>query len=176
MNRTTLVLATSLALLGCANASKDSTTAPTTGTPTTGSTDGAATTGNIIEVATAAGKFNTLATALKAAGLIETLQGPGPFTVFAPTDEAFAKLPPGALDKLLADPKQLEAVLLLHVVSGKVMAADVAGMTEATAMSGGKLPIDASNGVKIGAATVTTADVAASNGVIHIIDTVLLPG
>ncbi|MEM6993975.1 MAG: fasciclin domain-containing protein [Myxococcota bacterium] len=129
----------------------------------------------MVEVAVAAGSFNTLAQALTAADLVDTLQGEGPFTVFAPTDEAFAALPEGALDKLLADPAALKNVLLLHVVSGKVMAADVAGISEATAMSGGTLPIDTSAGVKIGAATVTQADVLASNGVIHVIDTVLLP-
>lgn len=130
---------------------------------------------NIVEVAVAAGSFTTLATALEAAGLVETLQGPGPFTVFAPTDEAFAALPEGALDALLADPEALKKVLLAHVVSGEVKAADVGGMSEATAMSGDVLPIDVSEGVKIGAATVTQADVMASNGVIHVIDTVILP-
>ncbi|MEM9462236.1 MAG: fasciclin domain-containing protein [Myxococcota bacterium] len=129
----------------------------------------------MVDVAVEAGQFETLAAALDAAGLVETLQGPGPFTVFAPTDEAFAKLPAGALDGLLAEPEKLKGVLLLHVVEGKVMAADVAGLKEATAISGGTLPIDTSNGVKVGAATVVTTDIEASNGVIHVIDTVLLP-
>jgi uncharacterized surface protein with fasciclin (FAS1) repeats len=154
----------------CATTSKD---APAVAEPTT--TEPAPSAKNIVDVAVEAGKFTTLAKALAAAGLVETLQGPGPFTVFAPTDEAFAKLPAGALDQLLANPEQLKAVLLLHVVSGKVMASDVATLTEATAMSGGKLPIDTRDGVKVGAATVISADVEASNGVIHVIDTVLLP-
>ncbi len=174
MLRFNIVLTSALLCFGCSAANKDTATAKPSGDqPSTADADAP---GNVVDVAVGAGQFTTLATALTAAGLVETLQGPGPFTVFAPTDAAFAKLPPGALDKLLADPEQLKAVLLLHVVSGKVMAADVAGLTEATAMSGGKLPIDTSNGVKIGGATVTTADVPASNGVIHIIDTVLLPG
>lgn len=130
---------------------------------------------NIVEVAVAAGSFETLATALEAAGLVETLQGEGPFTVFAPTDAAFAALPEGALDELLANPEKLKAVLLLHVVDGKVTANDVAGISEAKALSGGTLAIDTSDGVKVGNATVTQADVMASNGVIHVIDTVLLP-
>jgi len=130
----------------------------------------------IVEVAVAAGSFNTLAAALEAADLVDTLQGPGPFTVFAPTDEAFAALPEGALDGLLADPEALKKVLLAHVVEGKVMAADVGGLSSATAVSGDVLPIDTSNGVMIGKATVTQADIAASNGVIHVIDTVILPG
>jgi uncharacterized surface protein with fasciclin (FAS1) repeats len=131
---------------------------------------------NIVEVAVEAGKFNTLATALEAADLVETLQGPGPFTVFAPTDEAFAALPEGALEGLLAEPEELKAVLLLHVVQGKVMASDVVNLEAATAVSGGTLAIDTSDGVKVGAATVVTTDIEASNGVIHVIDTVLLPG
>lgn len=158
---------------GCASTSKDA--APATETPAIDEAAPAQAAGTIVDVAVDAGQFKTLAAALEAAGLVETLQGPGPFTVFAPTDEAFAKLPAGALEDLLANPEQLEAVLLLHVVSGQVMAADVAGLSEATAMSGGILPIDTSNGVKIGAATVIKADVPASNGVIHVIDTVLLP-
>jgi len=175
MSSRPLILASLLLSIGCTAASKDAT--PATETPAQDASNAnAKAPGNIVDVAVNAGQFKTLAAALTAAGLVETLQGPGPFTVFAPTDNAFAKLPPGALDKLLADPAQLKAVLLLHVVSGKVMAADVAGLDEATAMSGGKLPIDTSNGVKIGGAVVTTADVEASNGVIHIIDTVLLPG
>ncbi|MCE9579775.1 MAG: fasciclin domain-containing protein [Deltaproteobacteria bacterium] len=131
--------------------------------------------GDIVDVAVGAGSFNTLVTAIKAAGLVETLKGPGPFTVFAPTDEAFAKLPPGALDALLADKGKLTAVLTYHVVAGKVMAADAAKLTSAKSVQGGELTIDASNGVKVGGATVIKADIEASNGVIHVIDTVLLP-
>lgn len=129
----------------------------------------------IVDVAVSAGKFNTLATALKAAGLVDTLKGQGPFTVFAPTDEAFAKLPAGTVESLLADKDKLTAILTYHVVSGKVMAADVVKLSSATTLSGKEVAIDASNGVKVGPANVTTADVGASNGVIHIIDTVLIP-
>ena len=165
--------------LGCASTSKDApseTPAPAATDEATSAEDAAPeATKNIVEVAVEAGQFSTLATALEAAGLVETLQGPGPFTVFAPTDEAFAKLPEGALDGLLADTEKLKGVLLLHVVEGKVMAADVAGLKQATAVSGGTLPIDTSDGVKVGAATVVTTDIEASNGVIHVIDTVLLP-
>lgn len=130
---------------------------------------------NIVETAVAAGKFNTLVTAVKAAGLAETLSGPGPFTVFAPTDEAFAKLPAGALDGLLKNPDQLKKVLLYHVVAGKVTAADVTKLSTAKTALGSSVAVDASNGVKINNATVAKADVMASNGVIHVIDTVLLP-
>ena len=165
-----LIMLTALAL-GCASTGDALTQAPDQA-----SQEGTSAENNIVEVAVAAGSFTTLATALEAAGLVETLQGDGPFTVFAPTDEAFAKLPAGALDDLLANPEKLKAVLLLHVVDGKVTAADVSGLSEATALSGGTLAIDTSDGVKVGGATVTQADVMASNGVIHIIDTVLLPG
>lgn len=129
----------------------------------------------IVETAVAAGNFTTLATALEKADLIKTLSGEGPFTVFAPTDEAFAKVPKAALDALLAKPEELKAVLLLHVVAGKVMAADAAKLKEAETVGGTKLPIDATDGVKFGGAKVVTADIAASNGVIHVIDTVILP-
>jgi uncharacterized surface protein with fasciclin (FAS1) repeats len=132
--------------------------------------------GDIVETAAAAGSFNTLATALEAAGLTETLKGEGPFTVFAPTDEAFAKLPAGALDSLLADKEKLTRVLTYHVVSGKVTAADVAGLSSAATLNGKELPVEAKEGaVRVGEATVTQADIPASNGVIHVIDTVLLP-
>ncbi|MEM6289734.1 MAG: fasciclin domain-containing protein [Myxococcota bacterium] len=129
----------------------------------------------MVAVATAAGNFKTLATALEKAGLLETLKGDGPFTVFAPTDEAFAKVDKAALDALLAKPEELKKVLLMHVVKGKVMAADASKLTEAEMMSGDKLKVDASDGVKLGDAKVTKADLAASNGVIHVIDTVILP-
>jgi len=130
---------------------------------------------NIVETAVAAGSFKTLATALTAAGLVETLSGPGPFTVFAPTDDAFAKIPAETLKAVLAEKAKLTAILTYHVVAGKVTAADVAKLTEATTLQGGKVKIDASHGVKINDATVVTPDVEASNGVIHIIDTVLMP-
>jgi uncharacterized surface protein with fasciclin (FAS1) repeats len=130
---------------------------------------------NIVEVAVAAGTFKTLVAAVTAAGLADTLSGPGPFTVFAPTDEAFAKLPAGTVDSLLADIPALTKILTYHVVSGKVMAADVVKLHSATTLQGGEVKIDASNGVKINDATVIQADVAASNGVIHAVDTVLMP-
>ncbi len=130
---------------------------------------------NIVEVAVAAGSFKTLVAAVTAAGLGETLSGPGPFTVFAPTDEAFAKLPAGTVEGLLKDIPALTKILTYHVVSGKVMAADAAKLTSATTVQGGEIKIDASHGVKINDATVVTADIDASNGVIHVIDTVLMP-
>ena len=131
---------------------------------------------DIVQTAVAAGSFTTLAKALEAAGLVETLQGEGPFTVFAPTDEAFAKLPAGALDALLADKAKLAKVLTYHVVPGKVASGDVAALTSAKTVNGQELAIASTGGkVTVGGATVTQADIAASNGVIHIIDTVLLP-
>ncbi|WP_017298027.1 fasciclin domain-containing protein [Nodosilinea nodulosa] len=130
---------------------------------------------NIVDTAVSAGSFNTLVAAVKAAGLVDTLKGTGPFTVFAPTDDAFAKLPTGTVDALLKDVPKLKKILTYHVVSGKVMAADVTKMTSATTVEGSDVKIDASEGVKINDSTVTTADVAADNGVIHIIDTVLMP-
>ncbi|MCE9572824.1 MAG: fasciclin domain-containing protein [Deltaproteobacteria bacterium] len=134
-----------------------------------------AATKNIVEVATEAGSFKTLLTAVEAAGLVDTLKGPGPFTVFAPTDDAFAKIPPDALKALLADKAALTAVLTYHVVPGAVMAKDVATMKSAKTVQGDEVAIDTSNGVKIGGATVIKADIVASNGVIHVIDTVLMP-
>ncbi|HEY9876045.1 MAG TPA: fasciclin domain-containing protein [Candidatus Obscuribacterales bacterium] len=131
---------------------------------------------NIVDTAVQAGSFNTLVAAVKAAGLVETLTGAGPFTVFAPTDEAFAKLPEGTVDGLLNDLPKLKQILTYHVVSGKVMAADVVKLKSATTVQGSDVKIDASNGsVKVNDSTVATADVGADNGVIHIIDTVLIP-
>ncbi|MEG4068057.1 fasciclin domain-containing protein [Microcoleus sp. Pol11C2] len=130
---------------------------------------------DIVDTAVSAGSFTTLVAAVKAAGLVETLKGAGPFTVFAPTDEAFAKLPAGTVEALLKDIPKLTKILTYHVVSGKVMAADVVNLTSAKTVEGSEVKIDASNGVKINDSTVTTADVAADNGVIHIIDSVLLP-
>jgi uncharacterized surface protein with fasciclin (FAS1) repeats len=132
---------------------------------------------DIVQTAVAAGTFNTLARALTAAGLIETLKGPGPFTVFAPTDAAFAKLPAAALNALLADKAKLAAVLTYHVVSGSVMASQVVGLQEATTVQGAKVAIAVVNGkVKLnGSSTVTATDIKATNGVIHVIDTVLMP-
>ncbi|MBE8968387.1 fasciclin domain-containing protein [Nostocales cyanobacterium LEGE 12452] len=130
---------------------------------------------NIIETATNNGSFKTLVAAIEAAGLVDTLQGAGPFTVFAPTDEAFNKLPAGTVDALLKDTAKLKQILTYHVVSGKVLAADVVKLKTAKTVQGSDVKIDASNGVKINDATVATADVAADNGVIHVIDTVLIP-
>lgn len=130
---------------------------------------------DIVDTAVKAGSFTTLVAAVKAAGLVDTLKGAGPFTVFAPTDEAFAKLPEGTVDALLKDLPKLKKILTYHVVSGKVMAADAVKLTSATTVEGSTVKIDASKGVKVNDSTVTTADVAVDNGVIHIIDTVLLP-
>ena len=130
---------------------------------------------DIVDTAVSAGSFTTLVAAVQAAGLVDTLKGAGPFTVFAPTDEAFAKLPAGTVESLLNDIPQLTKILTYHVVSGKVMAADVVNLTSAKTVEGSEVKIDASNGVKINDSNVTTADVAADNGVIHIIDSVLLP-
>jgi uncharacterized surface protein with fasciclin (FAS1) repeats len=133
---------------------------------------------NIIDTAVAAGQFKTLATALSAAGLADTLKGQGPFTVFAPTDQAFAKLPPGTLDSLLKkeNKDQLTAILTYHVVPGELMAADAAKLKQAKTVNGKTVRVNLSNGkIMVNDATVTGADIPASNGVIHIIDSVILP-
>jgi uncharacterized surface protein with fasciclin (FAS1) repeats len=130
---------------------------------------------DIVDTAVDAGTFKTLATALQAAGLVDTLKGPGPFTVFAPTDEAFAKLPAGTLDSLLKDKAKLSAVLTYHVVAGRVRAADVAGLTEAKTVEGRSLRISTNGGVKVDNANVIKTDIEASNGVIHVIDSVVVP-
>ncbi|HOY35437.1 MAG TPA: fasciclin domain-containing protein [Piscinibacter sp.] len=129
---------------------------------------------DIVDTAVAAGKFNTLATALQAAGLVDTLKGPGPFTVFAPTDEAFAKIPKADLDALLKDKAKLSAVLTYHVVSGKVMAKDVKAGKVKT-VQGSELMLGTTGGVTVDAAKVVQADIVADNGVIHVIDSVVLP-
>jgi uncharacterized surface protein with fasciclin (FAS1) repeats len=125
-----------------------------------------------------AGQFNTLVAAVKAAGLVDALKGPGPFTVFAPTDAAFAKLPPGTLENLLKpeNKEQLRKILTYHVVAGEVMAKDVMKLDSAKTLEGANLTIHAGKGgVMVNNAHVTKTDIAASNGVIHVIDTVLLP-
>jgi uncharacterized surface protein with fasciclin (FAS1) repeats len=158
----TMLMFTSLALVGTLGA------APTRAQQTR----------DIVDTAVAAGSFTTLAKALTAADLVATLKGPGPFTVFAPTDEAFAKLPPGTLDDLLKPENKatLRRVLTYHVVPGKVMAADVVKVSSTKAVSGETLPIKASGGtVMVDKARVVRTDIAASNGVIHVLDTVLLP-
>lgn len=133
--------------------------------------------GNIVEVAIGAGNFTTLVAAVQAAGLVDTLSSEGPFTVFAPTDEAFAKLPAGTVEALLNDKEKLAAILTYHVIPGKVMAADVVNLSSATTVNGQSVQIRLQDGkVMIDNATVTATDIAASNGVIHVIDTVILPG
>jgi transforming growth factor-beta-induced protein len=138
----------------------------------------AAQTQDIVDTAVSAGSFNTLVAALKAAGLVDTLKGPGPFTVFAPTDEAFAKLPPGTVENLLKpeNKSNLTAILTYHVVAGKVTAKEVMAMHMAKTLNGESLMIKVSKGtVMIGAAKVTKADIMCTNGVIHVIDSVLMP-
>jgi uncharacterized surface protein with fasciclin (FAS1) repeats len=133
---------------------------------------------DIVDTAVSAGNFETLVAAVKAAGLVGTLKGEGPFTVFAPTDEAFAKLPAGTVEDLLKpeNKDKLIGILTYHVVPGKVMSGDIAGKKEMVeTVQGGKLSVDATNGVKVDEAMVTTADIETSNGVIHVIDAVVLP-
>jgi uncharacterized surface protein with fasciclin (FAS1) repeats len=130
---------------------------------------------NILETAREAGSFTTLLAAVDAAGLSETLAGGGPFTVFAPTDEAFAKLPEGTVESLLADPAKLTDVLTYHVVPSRVRAADAAAIWSAPTVQGSELPISIAGGVHVGDANVVSVDIEASNGVIHVIDRVLLP-
>jgi len=129
---------------------------------------------DIVDTAVAAGSFKTLATALGAAGLVDTLKGPGPFTVFAPTDAAFAKIPKADLDALLKDKAKLTAVLTYHVVPGKVMAADVKAGKVKT-VQGSEITVSTKGGVKVDNANVTATDIVADNGVIHVIDSVIMP-
>ncbi len=139
----------------------------------------AAQTGDIVDTAVAAGSFKTLAKALEAAGLVDALKGEGPFTVFAPTDDAFAKLPAGTIETLLRpeNKDKLKAILLYHVVPGKVVAADVVKLNgkEPKTLQGGKVKISTKHGVMVDNAMVIKTDVLATNGVIHVIDTVLMP-
>jgi uncharacterized surface protein with fasciclin (FAS1) repeats len=130
---------------------------------------------DIVDTAIEAGSFKTLVAAVQAAGLVDTLKGEGPFTVFAPTDEAFAKLPAGTVEALLQDKEKLAAILTYHVVPGKLMASDVVSSKSLDTVQGGSLAIDTSNGVRIGNAGIIKTDIGSSNGVIHVIDTVLLP-
>jgi uncharacterized surface protein with fasciclin (FAS1) repeats len=133
---------------------------------------------DVIDTAVEAGQFKTLAAALEAAGLVATLKGAGPFTVFAPTDEAFAKLPAGTVEDLLKpeNKQQLTEILTYHVVAGKVMAADVAGIDATKSVNGKMIDIEVEGAsVKVNDAAVTAADIAASNGVIHVIDAVIMP-
>ena len=133
---------------------------------------------DIVDTAIAAGSFETLVAAVQAAGLVDTLRGEGPFTVFAPTDEAFAALPEGTVESLLQEENrdQLVSILTYHVIPGAVMSSDIAGQTlSVDTVQGSALAIDATDGVRVGEAMVVTADIEASNGVIHVIDTVLIP-
>ena len=133
---------------------------------------------DIVDTAVAAGSFTTLVAAVQAAGLVDTLKSDGPFTVFAPTDAAFAALPEGTVENLLKpeNKDQLVAILTYHVIPSKVMSGDIAGKkADVATVQGSNLSVDAMNGVKVDSATVVTADIATSNGVIHVIDTVLIP-
>ncbi len=133
---------------------------------------------DIVDTAVSAGSFKTLVAAVQAAGLVETLKGEGPFTVFAPTDEAFARLPAGTVEELLKpeNKEKLQAVLTYHVIAGKVTSTDVAGKKlSAKTVQGGSIAVNGMNGVRVNDAMVTAANIGADNGVIHVIDRVLLP-
>jgi uncharacterized surface protein with fasciclin (FAS1) repeats len=130
---------------------------------------------DIVDTAVAAGSFNTLVAAVKAAGLVDTLKSPGPFTVFAPTDDAFAKLPEGTVEALLNDKEKLTAILTYHVVPGKMMAADVVSKSSLKTVQGQSLQVSTSDGAKVNNANIIKTDIQTSNGVIHVIDTVVLP-
>jgi uncharacterized surface protein with fasciclin (FAS1) repeats len=189
MNRLTILLvpALALAVVACSSAAATPSPADATPSPAAATPEAPATTSlepseaamakDIVATATEAGSFSTLLTAATAAGLVETLQGEGPFTVFAPTDEAFAALPAGTLEGLLADPEALKQVLLYHVVSGKVTADQVVGLTSADSVEGSPIAIAVKDGSVFlnDTAKVVATDVMASNGVIHVIDSVILP-
>jgi uncharacterized surface protein with fasciclin (FAS1) repeats len=132
---------------------------------------------DLVDTAVGAGSFQTLVAAVQAAGLVETLKGPGPFTVFAPTDDAFSRLPAGTVEELLKpeNKEKLVAVLTYHVVPGKVLAADVVTLSEADTVQGQKVSISTEGGVKVDAANVVQTDIECDNGVIHVIDAVILP-
>lgn len=182
MKKTTLILlsVSMLVLAACASDDADSTTT-TEGTAETieamtDTTEAMEATGTIVDVAADAGNFTTLLEAAQTAGLVETLTGEGPFTVFAPTDEAFAAVDSATLEALLADPDALADVLLYHVVPGEVMAADVIDLASATTAQGSDVAISVDGDtMMVGGATVVATDIQASNGVIHVIDSVLLP-
>jgi Secreted and surface protein containing fasciclin-like repeats len=129
----------------------------------------------IVDVAVQAGKFNTLVQAIQAAGLVETLSGEGPFTVFAPTDEAFAQIPQETLQAVLADKEKLTAILTYHVVPGKLMAADVVRSTQLQTLQGQSITVSTDGGVRVDDANVVQTDIEADNGVIHVIDKVIMP-
>lgn len=131
---------------------------------------------DIVDIAVNTEGFSTLVAAVQAAGLVEVLKSPGPFTVFAPLDDAFAKLPPGTVQTLVQNPPQLGRILKYHVVSGKLTQADLAGKDSLTSVEGSKITLDLSDGFEVKNATVVMADVEADNGVIHVIDNVILMG
>lgn len=131
---------------------------------------------DIVDIAVGAGSFNTLVAAVQAASLVDTLKSPGPFTVFAPNDDAFAKLPPGTIQTLLQNIPQLSRILTYHVVPGKLMKADLAKLNSVTSVEGSPIRIDCSEGFEVKNATVLAPDIEADNGVIHVIDTVILMG
>ncbi|MEG5032795.1 fasciclin domain-containing protein [Microcoleus sp. AT3-D2] len=131
---------------------------------------------DIVDIAVGAGSFQTLVTAVQVANLVDALKSPGPFTVFAPNDDAFAKLPPGTITTLVQNVPQLTRILMFHVVSGKFMKADLAKVGFVTSLEGSPIKIDCSDGFEVKNATVVTADIEADNGVIHVIDNVILMG
>ncbi len=131
---------------------------------------------DIVDIAVGAGSFTTLVTAVQAAGLVDALKSPGPFTVFAPNDDAFAKLPPGTVQTLVQNTPQLARILKYHVVSGKLMKADLEKLDSVTSLEGSPIIIDCSDGFEVKNATVVAADIEADNGVIHVIDNVILMG
>ncbi len=131
---------------------------------------------DIVDIAVSADNFKTLVAAVQAAGLVETLKTPGPFTVFAPTDEAFAKLPPGTVQTLVQNPPQLARILKYHVVAGRFTQADLAKVDTVISVEGSPISIDCTNGFEVKNATVIAADIAADNGIIHVIDNVILMG
>lgn len=167
-----------LVVAACSSSDEDAAETTTTAAPTatTEAMEEEMTEDTVVDVAIN-NEFNTLVAAVQAAGLVDTLSGEGPFTVFAPTDEAFAALPEGTLDSLLADPEALAEILTYHVVSGKVLAADVVGLETATTVQGSDIAIEVVDGgvVLNGSANVVATDVDASNGVVHVIDAVILP-
>jgi uncharacterized surface protein with fasciclin (FAS1) repeats len=130
----------------------------------------------IVDIAVSSDSFKTLVAAVQAAGLVEVLQSPGPFTVFAPTDQAFAKLPPGTITTLVQNPPQLGRILTYHVISGKLSSADLAKQASWTSIEGAEIPINFEEGFEVKNATVIAADIEADNGIIHVIDNVILMG
>ncbi|XWK90115.1 MAG: fasciclin domain-containing protein [Phormidium sp.] len=131
---------------------------------------------DIVDIAVSAGSFQTLVTAVQIAGLVDALKSPGPFTVFAPNDEAFAKLPPGTVESLVKSPPQLGRILKYHVVAGRLMKEDLAKLNSVTSLEGSPIPIDCSDAFEVKNSTVIAADIEADNGVIHVIDRVILMG